>query len=163
MMRCRIVASTFVAALAVSPPGIAHADVPTPQLEAPCPADLAGTMTLLPDEQTYVVCQEKIGARFAWTPAPTPFEPNDQWLSYGPVITLHGQGMRNPNLTSGQWTATPQDSETMCRAQQETVIEAGVLSDPQVSEGATGQSLSLAMLPKLFYAELSGNCLWVKD
>jgi hypothetical protein len=120
-------------------------------------------MTLLPDEQSYVVCQEEIDARFAWTPAPTPFEPNDQWLSYGPVITLHGQGMRNPNLTSGQWTATPQDSETVCRAQQETVIEAGVLSAPQVSQGAQGQSLSLEMLPNLFYAELSGNCLWVKD
>jgi hypothetical protein len=92
-----------------------------------------------------------------------PFEPNDQWLSYGPMITLHGQGMRNPNLTSGRWTATPQDSETVCRAQQETVIEAGVLSAPQVSQGITGQPLSLEMLPKLFYAELSGNCLWVKD
>jgi hypothetical protein len=51
----------------------------------------------------------------------------------------------------------------VCRAQQETVIEAGVLSEPQVSEGAEGQSLSLEMLPKLFYAELSGNCLWVRD
>jgi hypothetical protein len=163
MTRCRTVASAFVAALAVFSPGIAHAELPMPQLEAPCPADLAGTMTLLPDEQTYVVCQDEIGARFAWTPAPTPFEPNDQWLSYGPMITLHGQGMRNPNLTSGQWTATPQDSETVCRAQQETVIEAGVLSEPQVSQGITGQSLSLEMLPKLFYAELSGNCLWVKD
>jgi hypothetical protein len=78
------------------------------------------------------------------------------------MITLHGQGMRNPNLTSGQWTATPQDSETVCRAQQETVIEAGVLSAPQVSQGAQGQSLSLEMLPNLFYAGLSGNCLWVK-
>jgi len=163
MKRYRTVASVFVVALAAAPSGIAHADAPTPQLEAPCPADLAGTMTLLPDEQTYVVCQGGIAARFAWTQAPTPFEPNDQWLSYGPVITLHGQGMRNPNLTSGLWTATPQDSETVCRAQQETVIEAGVLSEPQILQGATGQSLSLEMLPKLFYAELSGNCLWVKD
>jgi hypothetical protein len=163
MTRNRAIAAAVVAALAALSSGIAHADVPTPQLEAPCSADLAGTMSLLPDEQTYVVCREEIAARFAWMAASTPFEPNEQWLSYGPVITLHGQGMRNPNLTSGQWTATPQDSETACRAQQETVIEAGVLSEPQVSQGAKGQSLSLAMLPNLFYAELSGNCLWAKD
>jgi len=163
MTRHRTVASAFVAVLAAASSGIAHADVPTPQLEAPCPVELAGSMTLLPDQQTYVVCREEIAARFAWMAASTPFEPNDQWLSYGPAITLHGQGMRNPNLTSGQWTATPQDSETQCRAQQETVIEAGVLSTPQVSQGAKGQSLALTMLPNLFYAELSGNCLWVKD
>ena len=163
MKRFRTPASALVAGLAMFSPGNAHADVPTPQLEAPCSADLAGTMTLLPDEQTYVVCQEEIAARFAWMTAPTPFEPNNQWLSYGPVITLHGQGMRNPNLTSGQWTATPLDPETACLARQQTVIEAGVLSAPQVSQGAKGQSLPLAMLPNLFYAELSGNCLWVKD
>jgi len=119
-------------------------------------------MTLLPDEQTYVVCQEA-AADYAWTAAPVPFEPNDTWLSYGPAITLHGQGMRNPNLSSGPWTATPQDSETVCRVQQETVVEAGVLSTPQLTEGESGQPLEVAMAPKLFYAELAGNCLWERD
>ena len=71
--------------------------------------------------------------------------------------------MRNPNLSSGQWTATPQDAETVCRAQQETVVEAGVLSPPQVFEGKPGQQLSVEMLPKLFYVELSGHCLWTED
>lgn len=162
-MPYRTVAGALVVAGAIFSAGIAHADAPAPQVAAACPAGLAGTMTLLPDEQTYVVCQEEIAARFAWTPAPIPFEPNDQWLSYGPVITLHGQGMRNPNLTSGRWTATPQDSETVCRVQQETVVEAGVLSAPQVSEGLAGEPLTVMMLPNLFYAELSGNCLWAKD
>jgi hypothetical protein len=162
-MPYRTVAGALVVAGSIFSAGIAHADVPTPQVAAACPADLAGTMTLLPDEQTYVVCQEETAARFAWTPAPIPFEPNDQWLSYGPVITLHGQGMRNPNLTSGRWTATPQDSETVCRVQQETVVEAGVLSAPQVSEGLAGEPVTVMLLPNLFYAELSGNCLWAKD
>ena len=116
----------------------------------------------MPDGQTYVVCREEIGARFAWQAAPVPFEPNAEWLSYGPPINLHGQAMRNPNLTSGQWTATPQDPQTVCRAQQQTVVAAGVLAPTQVFEGKKGQSLSVEMLPKLFYVELSGNCLWTE-
>lgn len=161
MKRYRSV-SLVLAAAAVLAPGFAHAEVVAPQLQAPCAADLAGAMTLLPDQRTYVTCQ--VGAAgYTWTAAPVPFEPNDIWLSYGPVITLHGQGKRNPNLSSGRWTATPQDPGTVCRAQQETVIEAGVLSTPQLSEGEPGQPLEVAMAPKLFYLELAGNCLWERD
>ena len=161
MKRYRSV-SLALAAAAMLAPGFAHADMRAPQLQAPCADDLAGAMTLLPDEQTYAVCQEGAAGN-AWTAAPVPFEPNDTWLSYGPAITLHGQGMRNPNLSSGSWTATPRDSETVCRVQQETVIEAGVLSTPQLTEGNPGQPLEVAMAPKLFYAELAGNCLWERD
>jgi hypothetical protein len=144
-------------------PGAARADAITPQLEAPCSADLAGVMTLLPDNQTYVVCGEEFGSGFAWQAAPVPFEPSTRWLSYGPGINLHGQGMRNPNLSSGQWTATPQDPQTVCRAQQQTVVAAGVLASPQIFEGEPGQPLSVEMLPQLFYVELSGHCLWTGD
>jgi len=161
-MKGYAVATLLLAAVTVVWPGGAHADPIAPGLQTPCPAELGGTMTLLPDEQTYVVCQEA-AADYAWTAAPVPFEPNDTWLSYGPAITLHGQGMRNPNLSSGPWTATPQDSETVCRVQQETVVEAGVLSTPQLTEGESGQPLEVAMAPKLFYAELAGNCLWERD
>lgn len=163
MRRCGTVVSALAVAGAVFSSGIAHADVIPPQLEAPCSADLADVMTLLPDEQTYVVCQEEIGDRFAWRAAPVPFEPNSTWLSYGPAINLHGQAMRNPNLSSGPWTATPQDPQTVCRAQQQTVIAAGVLAAPEVFQGKPGQSLSVEMLPKLFYVQLSGNCLWAED
>lgn len=161
---CRMALSAGVAAAAVAlSPGAANADVITPQLEAPCSADLAGTMTLLPDGQTYVVCRNEIAARYAWMAAPIAFDPGAMWLSYGPAITLHGQGMRNPNLSSGQWTATPLDPETVCRVQQETVVEAGVLSSPEVFQGDPGQPLSVEMLPQLFYAQLSGHCLWAED
>jgi hypothetical protein len=160
-MKRYVVAPLVLAAATVVWPGAAHADPIAPGLQTPCPAELVGTMTLLPDEQTYVICQEG-AAGYAWTAAPVPFEPNDTWLSYGPVITLHGQGMRNPNLSSGRWTATPQDSETVCRVQQETVVEAGVLSSPKVFQGDPGQPLSMEMLPQLFYAQLSGHCLWTE-
>ena len=153
------------AALLVTGPvcGLAHADVAVPEVGAACTAELDGAMTLLPDGTTYVGCLQQSGSEFAWTPVQTPFPPNDTWLSYGPAITLHGQGMRNPNLSSGQWTATPQDPETTCRVTQTTVVEAGVLATPEVSEGEQGKPLAVQMQPKLFYAELAGDCLWVRD
>ena len=163
MKRYRTVVSVLAAVGVVLSPGVAYADVITPELEVPCSADLVGTMTLLPDGQTDVVCQEEFGSGFAWQAVPVPFEPNPRWLSYGPGINLHGQAMRNPNLSSGQWTATPQDVETACRAQQQTVVAAGVLAPPQVFQGEPGQPLSVEMLPKLFYVELSGHCLWTED
>ena len=158
----RGVVCLLAAAGTVCVPAVAQADVAVPAADSSCPAELVDTMTLLPDERTYVRCQQ-FGLGSMWVPIQTPFDPNDTWLSYGPAITLHGQGMRNPNLTSGQWTATPQDTETVCRATQTTVVEAGVLAEPAVTEGEQGQALSLEMLPRLFYAELAGNCLWVRQ
>ncbi len=144
-------------------PAVTYADVTVPATGSPCPAELAGSMTLLPDERTYVRCEEQPGADFGWRQVQTPFDPNDTWLSYGPAITLHGQGMRNPNLTSGSWIATPQDTETSCKATQTTVVEAGVLAEPESTEGEPGTVLALQMLPRLFYVELAGNCLWAKQ
>lgn len=149
-------------AAVLTPAGMAHADEAPPQIGAACDAGLDGAMTLLPDGTTYAACGPS-GAGYAWAPAATPFPPNDTWLSYGPPITLHGQGMRNPNLTSGQWTATPRDEQSRCRVTQTTVVEAGVLAPPEVTEGAQGAAVAVQMKPKLFYAELGGDCLWVKD
>lgn len=142
--------------------GVARADVSPPGLGSPCAAELDGAMTLLPDETTYASCRPQ-GAGYAWVPVQTPFPPNDLWLSYGPPITLHGQGMRNPNLSSGQWTATPRDPETTCRVTQTRVVAAGVLAAPEVSEGEQGKPLAVWVEPTAFYAELAGDCLWVKD
>ena len=150
------------AALAMLTCGAAHADPQAPQTGAACPAELDGTMTLLPDEVTYAICQQQPGG-FAWAAVQTPFDPNDSWLSYGPAINLHGQGMRNPNVTSGDWTATPLDPLTTCRAEERTVVEAGVLSTPEIFESEQGAPLALPMLPKLFYLKLSGHCLWTRN
>lgn len=158
----RAATGAFVAALAVMAGGTAHADAPAPQAGAPCAAELADVMTLLPDGQTYAVCRQG-PAGAVWAEVQTPFEPNDAWLSYGPVITLHGQGMRNPNLSSGNWTATPLDPDAACRAEEQTVVEAGVLSPPEVFGGEPGKPMALPMLPKLFYLQLSGHCLWTRS
>ena len=154
-------AAFFAAGLATG--SVVHADVPAPDVGAACTAELEGAMTLLPDGTTYVSCLQQPRADFAWAAVQMPFPPNDTWFSYGPTIILHGQGMRNPNLSSGAWTATPQDPEAACRVTQTTVLEAGALAAPKVSEGEPGKPLAVQMQPTLFYAELAGNCLWVKD
>ena len=148
-----------VAVLGLASP--AHSDPAPAATVPPCVDELDGTMTLLPDQRTYAACGQT-AAGWLWSDLSAPFEPNDSWLSYGPTITLHGQGMRNPNLTAGQWSATPRDPQTTCRAQQTTVVAAGELAPPVITAGEQGTPLSLQLLPKLFYLELSGNCLWRK-
>jgi hypothetical protein len=150
-----------VGVAAMAPAGVAGADVAVPAVGSACAEQLDGAMTLLPDQTTYVACRQT-GPGWAWTPVQTPFPPNDTWLSYGPPITLHGQGMRNPNLSAGEWTATPQDPDSACTVTQTDVVEAGVLAQPQVSQGEQGKPLKVGLDTQLFYVELAGNCLWVK-
>jgi len=153
--------ATFAACLAL-PWGsaTASADTLVPQAGTPCPAALSGTMTALPDRGGYLACQGEPNAPNSWVPVVEPFPPNDKWLSYGPAMTLHGEGLRNPNLSSGQWTATPQDPAEKCTAEQITVVRAGVVAPPEISAGEPGQPLSLQVLPRLFSIKLSGDCLW---
>ena len=161
MTRVRGLVCAAVVALALTP-AVAHADPPPPAVGVGCAADVADAMTLLPDQTTYVACRPS-GLGYSWTAVQTPFPPNDIWLSYGSPISLHGQGMRNPNLSSGRWTATPRSAEATCRVTQTTVVEAGVLAPPEVTEGEKGNLLTVEMLPSLFYVELAGDCLWEKD
>lgn len=154
-----LVAAALLAVVMTAPTAGAD-DEAAPQLRAGCAADLTGAMTQLPDQTTYVICRQPGPV---WTTAPVPFPPNDTWLSYGPPITLHGQGMRNPNLTSGSWRATPRNPGTACRVTQTTVVAAGELAEPQVTEGEKGQPLAVSMQPALFYAELAGDCLWARQ
>jgi hypothetical protein len=112
-------------------------------------------MTWLPDAKMPLECLND-----QWQAVTTPQPPNDKWLSFGPTMTLHGEGMRNPSVQSGNWTATPQDPNSQCRAEQQSVVSPGVVSQPQVSEGKAGQPLSFQMVPRLFSIAMSGYCLW---
>lgn len=159
-MRWRVFVVLGVSTALAAP---AHAEPAVPQLGGACPPEPAGVMTLLADQQTYAVCQRNPDGDYTWAAAPTPFEPNDAWRSYGPPISLHGQGMRNPNVISGAWTGIPQDPDAQCRAEQQVVVEAGVLSPPVVSEARAGEDLAVRLLPRLFSLTLSGDCLWTRD
>ena len=159
--RCRRVRATVTAvsvvALLLSAPALAWADPEAPQPGTACSVDMSDVMTWPSDARMPLVC-----ANGQWQTVTSPQPPNDRWLSYGPAMTLHGQGMRNPSVESGNWTATPQDPGSQCRAEQETVVSPGVLSQPQVSEGKPGQPLSLQLLPRLFSIQMSGYCLWTR-
>ncbi|MBB3752385.1 hypothetical protein FHT44_004897 [Mycolicibacterium sp. BK634] len=151
------------AVVALSFPVPAHADDPVPQAGAPCPQTFANVMTQLPGGRDFLVCQPVPDRAGNWASVDAPFDPSSRWLSYGPEITLHGQGFRNPNLRSGSWTASPLDPVTVCGADQVTVVSAGVLAPLVHSQGQPGQPLQLEVLPKLFTITLSGNCLWSED
>jgi len=97
-----------------------------------------------------------------WQVVTSPPPPNDKWLSAGPAMTLHGEGLRNPSLASGAWTAVPQDSTSTGRAEQRAVVDAGVVGPPQVAAGQPGRPLSLHVVPQLYSIEMSGYCLWTR-
>ncbi|MGK2866115.1 MAG: hypothetical protein ACSLFA_05640 [Mycobacterium sp.] len=142
-----------IAALTAAAP--AHADPAVPQPDTGCAVDLAGAATLPFGQSLPLVCQ---GQR--WQAMTAPGDPNDRWVSFGPAMALHGEGLRNPNLTAGTWTATPLDPGTRCAATQQAVISAGVVGAPMTTEGAPGQQLSFEVLPRLFDISMTGHCLW---
>lgn len=125
-----------------------------PDLTPQCSSDLAGAMTVLPDGKTFGVCEGS-----SWRPVGSPFDPSDRWLSYGAGVTLHGQGRRNPEILSGQWTGSPLDPSSVCGVVQAPVTDAGV-GAPQVTSGRPGLVLDFEVLPVVFTITLTGDCLW---
>jgi hypothetical protein len=155
-LRHTLVAAGLLATTALLTPS-ASADPVAPQPGTGCSSDLSDVMTWPPDAKMPLEC-----ASGQWQAITSPQPPDDRWLSFGPTMTLHGEGQRNPSVQSGNWTATPQDPNGQCRAEQQSVVSPGVLSPPQISEGKAGQPLSFQMVPRLFTIALSGYCLWEK-
>lgn len=156
MLRWLSVPALLVAAVTL-PLAVAVADPPVPQPDTSCTSNLADALTFLADGQTALVCTD--GGR--WQPVGTPYPNSDRWLSYGPPINLHGEGLRNSMIASGDWTASPLTGDTRCRAVQKAVILGTPNVGPAVTtEGEPGQPLSFQVVPKLFSIELSGDCLW---
>jgi hypothetical protein len=155
-MKCRI---AVVAAVAVAAgAGVANAEPAAPAVGSACADSVVGAFTQLPDGTTFLAC-EGVSRDYRWQPVSAPFEPSDRWLSYGPALTLHGQGRRNPEILSGKWTATPRDLASACSAEQAPVTDAGV-APPQKTVGKPGQALDFEVLPVVFSIELGGDCLW---
>jgi hypothetical protein len=75
-------------------------------------------------------------------------------------MKLHGEGIRNTNLPSGDWIAVPQDADTQCTAVQVAVVSAGVVGAPQTVTGEKGQPLAFKVPPRLFSIQMTGYCLW---
>ncbi len=151
----RTIAGVVAAVALVWSSAIAAADPVVPQANTPCPPDAAGAATMPADANMPLVC-----AGGSWQAVTTPQPPNDRWLSIGPPILLNGDGRQNPDVESGDWTATPRDADTRCRAEQVVVLGPGVLAAPEVTEGGAGQPLDVTFQPRLFKLTLSGDCLW---
>jgi hypothetical protein len=148
------------ATLVASPLGAAEPAVPQPG--APCSERIAGALTQLPDFMTVLQCGNQRGGEYRWQTFDSPYPNSDRWLTYGPRLTLHGEGQPNREIDSGDWIAHPQTSDGQCKAEQLDLRGAGERTQPQVSTGAPGQPLQLRVLPLLFTVELTGNCLWQK-
>src|SRR5258708_5534409 len=131
----------LAAAALLAVPGVAHADLVLPRLDGPCSENLAGALTQLPDGHTFLQCDNSSGS-YQWSAFTSPYPSSDRWLSYGPELTLHGQGMRNPEILSGKWVGYPQEEGTICSAEQSAVVSAGEVGPPQTSTGSAGQPLA---------------------
>ena len=137
-------------------PAPASADPQAPQPGAPCATALAGAMTWPADAKTPLSCS---GGQ--WGPVADPYPVSDRWVSYGPTMTLHGEGRRNPSIMTGAWTATPLDGETSCRAAQYAVIpNTPQVGKPIIAQAPAGEPLTLEVVPRLFTIEMTGDCLW---
>ena len=119
-------------------------------------------MIQLPDQKINLVCQQQANEDYQWGIVTSDYPSSDRWLTYGPQLTLRGEGTRNYNLRSGDWIALPQDPDSQCIEEQVVVVRAGVVSSPQRAAGATGQQLSFRVLPNLFSIMMKGYCLWTK-
>ena len=158
-MKPGIVAAVTVMGVAagVSAPG-AWADPVVLQSDSSCPANLEGALTRTTDGTTFLECG-RAATGYRWQPfAGDP--PRDRWVSYGPELTLHGQGRRNPEILSGDWIGRPQDPVSTCGVEQAAVVSPGQVGAPQTSTGRSGQPLEFVVLPLVFSISLTGNCLW---
>jgi hypothetical protein len=116
-------------------PTVATADPVSPQPDTPCASNLSDVRTWPPGAKMPLVCRAQ-----QWQLVATPQPPNDRWLSFGPPIMLHGEGLRHPDVASGNWTATPLNDETACRAEQLAVIPGFAAGrPPRVDQGDAGR------------------------
>jgi hypothetical protein len=141
-------------ALAVTALGAAPVASAEPVPGSSCPAP--GALTKLPD-RTVLTCS---GGTWTLFGGPYPF--SETWVSDAAGITLHGQGLRNPEIMSGQWTGTPLDPTAVCAVEQASVVAAGEVGPTQTSTGEAGRPLDFQVLPVVFNITLSGDCLWQK-
>jgi len=119
-------------------------------------------MARLSDQTLTLVCQQQASQDYRWTIVTSDYPSSDRWLTYGPELTLRGEGTRNHDLRSGDWIALPQDPDSRCIEEQIAVVSAGVVSSPDEEAGEAGQQLSFRVLPNLFSITMKCYCLWSK-
>jgi hypothetical protein len=157
-----VAALVCAAAVLLVAPTPGHAQPAAPHADQPCALAVSGALTRSPDGETLLQCHDEPGSGYRWKRFTAVYPSSDRWLTYGPELTLHGQGRRNPEIMSGDWVAYPQDPDSRCRAEQVAVVGAGEVGAPEVTTGEPGQPLAFRVPPTLFSVELAGHCLWRK-
>lgn len=95
-----------------------------------------------------------------WVLDTTVYPSSDRWVSYGPALTVHGQGRRNPEFLAGSWIGTPQGEDVRCAAETVEVVRAGELGPPAPVSAEPAHRLELTVPTRLFTVTLTGFCLW---
>lgn len=169
-----LTAAVIAAAAATSMVACAHADPGTeppsapagpPQLDAACSTSLDGALTALPPQpgdpsnrKNLLECSSG-----AWRTFTGEYPSSDRWLSTGPDVVLRGQGIRNPEIMGGTWTATPQTEDAQCRAQSVDAEPGGTSGEAEISTADPGQPVTVDVSDHLLTVTLSGYCLWQRD
>lgn len=128
-----------------------------------CSKELSGALTQLPDRKTLLQCRNQQGGENRWQSFESPYPNSDRWLTYGPQLTLHGEGQPDREIDSGDWMAYPQTPDSRCEAEQRAVVSAGELRPPLAATAEPGQPLKLRLSPLLFTVDLTGYCFWQKE
>ncbi len=159
-MRTRAVGAVVCAcaALTVTPAQASAGPAPLP--DTPCSEGLAGALAQPQDDWRFVECVNQPPAGWRWQPFAGDYPSSSRFLTYGPALTLHGEGRRNPEIKSGHWIAYPQDPGTRCVAQQSAVLSGAGVGPPATVAGEPGRPLDFQVVPFLFTIEMTGNCLW---
>jgi hypothetical protein len=147
-----------VAALLTAP--LAVAEPIAPQPDSACSSDVAGALTQSADRSTVLRCDGASTSGYRWHTDDDPYPHSDRWLSYGPAITLDGDGQRSREVDSGDWTGYPQSADVGCTATQHAIAAAGGAAPPDSTRGEPGQPLRVRLAPLLLSVEFGGYCLW---
>ncbi|WP_264025752.1 hypothetical protein [Mycolicibacterium insubricum] len=138
----------------------------SPQSGAVCAATLDGAVTQLPDQSTEPGARKSLleCKDGSWQDYRAEYPNSDRWLSTGPELVLHGQGVRNPEFMAGHWTGTPQESDAICHA---TYVQGGD-DNPKITQthevnGDAGKPVEFEAPVRLFTVTLTGNCLWERS
>jgi hypothetical protein len=148
---------TLVAAVAtalVTAP-VALAD---PATDTSCTPALAGVMSKKPAADVVMLCKDRM-----WYPQPADAPPSDRWVSFGPTLTLHGEGLPDPNLVQGSWNAIPLGPWTRCRSVQQTGYAPGAISKPVADQGSPNTPMSFEVEANVVTIQFSGYCLWMRS
>ena len=153
MLLLRVLFAGLTTATVIAAP-TAGAD---PATDTSCTPELEGVMSKRATSDVAMLCKDRM-----WWPQPVDAPPSDRWVTFGPTLTMRGQGLPNPNVVQGSWLATPIGPWTRCRSMQQSGVAPGAISPPLEDQGPPNQPMLFQIDPNMVSTQFSGYCLWVR-